>query len=149
MGKDKLTKYIKKNETDFISFIYKAFEGEMDDPIRKTEVLRVIAQSISVVPNKLQRQAFITSLAEKFKADGELITSLVGELQAMGKKEAPKQSEDVGFLTHFMSKAIGIFSIRKQYGANIHSFSQKNIHIPDRCSFSNRNTRSTGNTGTS
>ena len=97
MGKDKLTKYIKKNETDFISFIYKAFEGEMDDPIRKTEVLRVIAQSISVVPNKLQRQAFITSLAEKFKADGELITSLVGELQAMGKKEAPKQSEDVGF----------------------------------------------------
>ena len=97
MGKDKLTKYIKKNETDFISFIYQAFESEMDDPIRKTEVLRVIAQSISVVPDKLQRQAFITSLAEKFKADGELITSLVGELQAMGKKEAPKQSEDVGF----------------------------------------------------
>lgn len=97
MGKDKLAKYIKKNETDFISFIYLAFESEMGDPIRKTEVLRVIAQSISVVPDKLQRQAYITSLAEKFKADGELITSLVGELQAMGKKEAPKQSEDVGF----------------------------------------------------
>lgn len=97
MGKDKLAKYIKKNETDFISFIYTAFENEMSDPIRKTEVLRVIAQSISVVPDKLQRQAFITSLSEKFKADGELITSLVGELQAMGKKEAPKQSEAVGF----------------------------------------------------
>ena len=59
MGTEKLAKFLKKQETDFISFIYKAFESEMDDPIRKTEVLRIIAQSISVVPDKLQRQAYI------------------------------------------------------------------------------------------
>lgn len=97
MGNEKLAKFMKKNETDFISFIYKAFDNEMDDPIRKTEVLRVVAQSISVVPDKLQRQAYITSLATKFKADGELITSLVTELQAVGKKEAPKQPDQPGF----------------------------------------------------
>lgn len=97
IGAEKLAKFMKKNETDFISFIYKAFEGEMEDPIRKTEVLRVIAQSISVVLDKLQRQAFIVSLAERFNADGEQITSLVAELQAIGKKNAPVQPTQAGF----------------------------------------------------
>ncbi|RHJ83526.1 DNA primase [Parabacteroides sp. AM08-6] len=97
MGPEKLAKFIKRNEIDFISFIYKAFEKEMEDPIRKTEVLRVVAQSISVVPDKLQRQAYIATLATKFKADGELITALVAELQGMGKKEAIKQPEQSGF----------------------------------------------------
>lgn len=97
MGSEKLAKYMKRNETDFISFIYKAFESEMEDPIRKTEILRVIAQSISVVPDKLQQQAYITTLATKFKADGELITVLVAELRAMGKKEVAKQPEQSGF----------------------------------------------------
>lgn len=68
----------------------------MDDPIRKTEVLRIIAQSISVVPDKLQRQAYIVSLAERFNADGELITNLVAELQAVGKKSVPAQPTQPG-----------------------------------------------------
>lgn len=96
MGTEKLAKFLKKQETDFISFIYKAFESEMDDPIRKTEVLRIIAQSISVVPDKLQRQAYIVSLAERFNADGELITNLVAELQAVGKKSVPAQPTQPG-----------------------------------------------------
>lgn len=97
MGTEKLAKFMKRNETDFISFVYKAFESEMEDPIRKTEVLRIIAQSISVVPDKLQRQAYITSLADKFKADGEQITILVAELISTIKKDVPKQSEQPGF----------------------------------------------------
>lgn len=97
MGAEKLAKFIKKHESDFISFIYKAFENEMEDPIRKTEVLRVIAQSISVVPDKLQRQAYIVSLAERFNANGELITSLVAELQAIGRKNTPVQPTQAGF----------------------------------------------------
>ena len=96
MGTEKLAKFLKKQETDFISFIYKAFESEMDDPIQKTEVLRIIAQSISVVPDKLQRQAYIVSLAERFNADGELITNLVAELQAVGKKSVPTQPTQPG-----------------------------------------------------
>lgn len=90
MGSDKLAKYLKKNESDFISFIYKAHEAELDDPIRKTEILRVIAQSISVVPDKLQQQTYITTLAKKFNADGELIASLVRELLATQKPEIPE-----------------------------------------------------------
>lgn len=90
MGAEKLAKYLKKNETDFISFIYKAHEGEMEDPIRKTEVLRIVAQSISVVPDRLQQQAYITTLATKFSGDGELITQLVRDLQTAKKPEVPE-----------------------------------------------------------
>ena len=90
MGVEKLGKYLKRNETDFISFIYKAHESEMEDPIRKTEILKMIAQSISVVPDKLQRQAYITTLATKLSADGELITQLVRDLQASKKPEVPE-----------------------------------------------------------
>ncbi len=87
MGQEKLQKYLKKKEIDFISFIYKAYESEMEDPIRKTEILRNIALSISVVPDKLQQQSYIAALATKFKADGELITSLVRECGQVKKQE--------------------------------------------------------------
>lgn len=89
MGQEKLQKYLKKKEIDFISFIYQAYESDMEDPIRKTEILRNIAQSISVVPEKLQQQSYITVLAKKFKADGELLTSLVREFTQQNKREAP------------------------------------------------------------
>lgn len=93
MGQEKLQKYLKKKEIDFISFIYEVYESEMDDPIRKTEILRHIAQSISVVPDKLQQQSFIAVLAKKFKADGELLTSLVRECGQQSKQEAPVPTE--------------------------------------------------------
>ncbi len=97
MGQDKLQRYLKKKEIDFISFIYQAYESEMEDPIRKTEILRNIAHSISVVPDKLQQQSFIAALATKFKADGELLTTLVRECVQTHKPEAPTISEKPGF----------------------------------------------------
>lgn len=89
MGAEKLQKYLKKKEIDFISFVYQIHESEVEDPIRKTEILRHIAESIAVVPDKLQQQAYITALAKKFKADGELLSSLVRECNQSKKVEAP------------------------------------------------------------
>lgn len=92
-GKEKLEKYIKKNESDFISFVYKMMETDMEDPIRKSEVLKQVAGFIAAVPDKMQRQGFIVHLADKFKADGEQLTTLVNQLVESKPKEAPEPIE--------------------------------------------------------
>lgn len=79
MGPEKLAKYLSRNEKDFISFIYHAHKAELEDPIKKIDVLKSIAQSIAIIPDKLQQKEYIATLAKKFNADGELISKSVKE----------------------------------------------------------------------
>lgn len=76
-GKEKFDKWLQKNRVDFISFIYKIHIDELNDPIRKTEVLQSIAQSIAAVPSKIARSSYTTSLATRFKADEALLNELI------------------------------------------------------------------------
>lgn len=76
-GKEKFDKWLKKNKVDFITFIYKIHSDEINDPIRKTEVLQSIAQSIASVPSKIAQKNYISNLAVKFKADEALLSELV------------------------------------------------------------------------
>lgn len=92
-GKEKLAKFIKKNESDFISFVYNLMAQDMEDPIRKAEVLKQVAGFIAAVPDKLQRQGYIVHLADKFKADGEQLVVLVNQLIEAKPKEAPAPIE--------------------------------------------------------
>lgn len=79
LGKEKLDKWLKKNEVDFITFLWKIHEEELNDPIRKTEVLESIAQSIANVPAPIARANYIANLATRFKADAGLLTNLVAK----------------------------------------------------------------------
>ena len=79
LGKEKFDKWLKKNEVDFITFLWKIHEEELNDPIRKTEVLESIAQSIANVPSPIARANYIANLATRFKADTALLTGLVAK----------------------------------------------------------------------
>lgn len=76
-GKKEFNKWLLKHEVDFITFIYTAFNAELNDPIRKTEITKLIAQSIAMVPDKLKRNNFINNLSVRFNADEKLLTQLV------------------------------------------------------------------------
>lgn len=77
MGKVKFDKWIKKNEVNFITFLWKIHEEEINDPIRKTEILESISQSIAAVPSKIYRSNYIADLATRFHADAALLNDLV------------------------------------------------------------------------
>ncbi len=77
MGKEKFDKWLMKNEVSFITFIYKIYQEELEDPIRKTEVLESIAKSIAAVPSIIARNNYITDLANRFHTDVALLNELV------------------------------------------------------------------------
>lgn len=77
IGKVKFDKWLMKNEVSFITFIYKIYQEELEDPIRKTEVLESIAKSIAAVPSKIARDNYIKDLANRFHADVALLNELV------------------------------------------------------------------------
>ena len=77
VGKEKFDKWIKKNEVNFITFLWKIHEEEINDPIRKTEVLEYVAQSLASVPSKIARSNYIADLANRFHADEALLNELV------------------------------------------------------------------------
>lgn len=79
VGKEKFDKWLKKNEVDFITFLWKIHEEELNDPIRKTEVMESIAQSIANVPSPVARANYIANLATRFKADAALLQNLVAK----------------------------------------------------------------------
>lgn len=57
---EEIETYIKENSTDFIRFKAKILlEEAKDDPIKKTELVRDIIQSISLISNIVQRELYV------------------------------------------------------------------------------------------
>lgn len=88
VGHKEFNKWLLKHEVDFITFIYTAYIEELNDPIRKTEVTKLIAQSIAMVPDALHRQNYINNLSVRFNADTATLTQLVESAHKPKQKSA-------------------------------------------------------------
>ncbi len=99
VGKEKFDKWLAKNELNFISFMWKAHKDELNDPIKKTEVMEAIAKSIANIPSKMARQNYIQDLANKFHADIALLSQMVNKsLPSVipDKSESPNKAKIYG-----------------------------------------------------
>ncbi len=76
-GKEAFEKWIKRNEVDFITFLWQLHKEELNDPIRQTEVVQSIAASIAAVPSELQQNNYIAHLSKRFKVDAALLLNEV------------------------------------------------------------------------
>lgn len=86
-----LQAYIKDNEQDFISFKAKLMlEGVGNDPIKRSEVIRDMVQSIVQVPDSIQRAVYIQACARIMSIDEQTLTTEVVRKRASltGDKEA-------------------------------------------------------------
>lgn len=75
-----IEEYIKGHQQDFISF--KAdilLESEGDDPIRKAQLIKDIAHSVSLIPDQITRNVFIPEVAKRFEINEDVIWSEVAK----------------------------------------------------------------------
>ena len=69
-GKENFLQYIAKEEKDFIHFRIDLISQESkDDPIKKTELLRDIVESIAKIPDQLKRSIYIQKCALQLNVD--------------------------------------------------------------------------------
>lgn len=69
-----LEDYIKEHQQDFISF--KAdilLQTEGDDPIKKAQLIKDIAHSVSLIPDQITRNVFVPEVAKRFNIKEEVI----------------------------------------------------------------------------
>lgn len=92
---EEIQNYIAENATDFIQFKAKILlEDAKNDPVKKAELIRDIIQSISLVPNMIQRELYIQETSKLMDVREEILfKELAQVIQRKGKEDAPKERE--------------------------------------------------------
>lgn len=73
--KEELKDYLDKNETDFIKFKIKVLlQDAGDDPLKRSQVITDILQSIAVIPSSVTRQVYIEEVGRTFGMDSKMLS---------------------------------------------------------------------------
>lgn len=79
-GSEQLRKYLAEHEENFLLYRMRLVGEEIKrDPIRKAELENSIIQSIALVPDPLERAAYITQCASLFAVAEQTLTTLVAK----------------------------------------------------------------------
>ena len=93
-------KYIDTHQVDFIRFkVNLLMEDAADDPYSRSELIKSITQSISVIQDPIVRSVYITECAQIMKIDERLLINDVNrrqreQAQAAPQSQRPAQSAD-------------------------------------------------------
>ncbi len=83
--------YVERNSQDFISYKAKLLLSDAgDDPIKRSEVIRDMVQSISEIPDSIQRSLYIKECAVLMNIGEEVLLREVarGRMRSLGDREA-------------------------------------------------------------
>ena len=76
IGADAFKQYLEEKKTDFITFKTQLFlEDAKGDPIKKAEVITQVVESISKVPNAIQRQVFFQHCSNLLSIEEQVLIS--------------------------------------------------------------------------
>ena len=88
---EEVREYIKHNSQDFISYKAKLLLADAgDDPIKRSEVVRDIVQSIAEIPDSIQRSFFIKECAQLMSMSEDILVTEVAKrrVNSLGDREA-------------------------------------------------------------
>lgn len=88
-----IEEYIKKQQQDFISF--KAdilLESEGNDPIRKAQLIKEIARSVSLIPDQITRSVFVPEVAKRFAISEDIIWAEVTKDRQQNVEKSQQES---------------------------------------------------------
>jgi DNA primase len=92
LGATEFTKYVKENRKDIILFKTSLFADEAkNDPIKKTELIRDIMQTISKIPDPIQRSVYIKQCAQQMEMSEQLLITEVNKTRRQKSKEEYKE----------------------------------------------------------
>lgn len=90
---EELRKYIEENQTDFITFKMRLTVENQTDPVKRSEAISGIVKSISVIPQQLVRDSYITACAHKLNVKEDALISTMNKYIARDKEERRKEQE--------------------------------------------------------
>jgi len=92
LGGPQFKEFLTDQEQDFISFKTAVFQEETDkDPIRRAEVIREIIQSISKIPDPIQRQVYIKETSVKLAMDESTLYAELNKIYLKQQRDASRK----------------------------------------------------------
>lgn len=101
---NELEEYIQKNTQDFISFKADILLGESNnDPLKKSELIRDVIQSVSLIPNSITRSVYVQQIAVLFNIDEAIVSNellrirkgvVLKQVDAPELKDIPVEKQD-------------------------------------------------------
>lgn len=90
-----LETFIKSNKQDFITFKASTLlkEGE-SDPLKKSELIREIVHSVSLIPDQITRSVYVQEISRQFDISETIISN---ELMRLRKNTIAKQTQESEF----------------------------------------------------
>ena len=135
---DDLVAYLEHNAKDFIQFKASLLmKDAQNDPIKKADLIREMVQSISKIPDRIQREIYIQECSRIMDISEQVLVSTLAQLvqkdiTEIGKKlkqeqkafevvknEAPAQAQKIDILYHLERKIIEILLL---YGNKTEEF---------------------------
>lgn len=135
---DDLVAYLENNAKDFIQFKASLLmKDAQNDPIKKADLIRDMVQSISKIPDRIQREIYIQECSRIMDISEQVLVSTLAQLvqkdiAEVGKKqkheqkafdivknETPVQAEKIDILYHLERKIIEILLL---YGNKTEEF---------------------------
>ena len=86
--------YLKSHQVDFINFkLNLTLEQAKDDPVKLSQLINNIAESIAVIPNEITRVLYVRQAAQTLQMDEKLITTAVANQRKRISDEERKEQE--------------------------------------------------------
>lgn len=93
-GSTKLQEYLRDHEENFVKFkTHVLLDDIQNDPIRKTEVLKEIVNTIALVPDMIERQEYITQTAFRLKTQEQILANEVSKAISRNAQQAWKEDQ--------------------------------------------------------
>lgn len=87
-----LKAYLEENTKDFINFkVSLLLEETKDDPVKKAGLIRDIVQSISKIPNNIQREVYIRECAELMNISQEALFAELAQIDRKKQRDASQK----------------------------------------------------------
>ena len=90
---EELKTYIDEHQTDFIEFKTNLMLKGVDDPIKRSEAISSIVRSISVIPQQIVRDSYLTRCAQQLQLSEQTLVNTMNEYIARDKEERQKERE--------------------------------------------------------
>ena len=85
--------YIEQHQTDFIQFKIDLLLKDVTDPQKRSEAVSSILRSVSVIPEKLKRDTYISECSHRLKVNEQALVTTVNTYMQRDKEEKQKERE--------------------------------------------------------
>ena len=90
---EELRKYISENQTDFITFKTRLTVQNVDDPVKRSEAIGGIVQSISVIPDQILRSTYLTDFSQRIGLKEQTLIAEMNKRIRKNREEKEKAQQ--------------------------------------------------------